>query len=457
MSSLQLKINTTLTVIASTGSVISPNPDVFLLHSYEGQTFSYTGSNFFFTVSPLAAPYEFEPNTTSTSQTFTYKNEGTTVITISTITVSDNNVTPYLNLLAPYTSFPITLNTGTQGTFTLYYSAVEQGTYFNEVNLQIVDADDYVFSTEQRVDTSFSFDYDPIYVVNTLTNYGGYIDNEILFESNNNLFTIFTATIVGSSDYSIESISNDGSNASVLVRFNGFEYDLGTITTSTASLIVSVNSDNVEIPFTTTVSISTISNIEIGSWQSSIAYDNAFVGFSYDIINSIRYLTIGIGSGGDSSPEIVDNGFDYLKIIDLGIRGNNTELPFVFWREVYRIPITNQMQTFYSKDYLVKSINADDLTQSYGYYFGTGIGQGSIFVIESDDSNNIEVKINQIREYKNDISFDRTLENLQDIFYFYSSQDRIYNLELPINDTQTHYLIGFNNDGTLRTSIKDHP
>ena len=456
MSAIRLDILTSVTVVASTGTVISPNPNVFLLQSYEGQQFVFTGTDIFLTVSPVPSLFEFEPNTTSTAQTFTFKNEGAKTLTISTITFSDNDVTPFTQFLSPYNSFPINLTTGSQGTFTLYYSAVEQGTYFNEVNMQIIDADDYVFLTEQRVASLFVLDFEPTSVVTTVTDVGSYDDTDFSFTGIGLSIDSFTATIVGSSTYSIISSEYDIDSASVTVRFDSIDFPVGTFTTSTATLNVTANLETVEIPLTTVVQFSTASNQNLVVWSGPIALDNAYVAISYDIIGGSRYLTIGVGSGGNGSPEIVDEGILYLDTADIGITGGNMVNSYINWLEVYRIPITAE-QTYRSADYLVKSKNADDLTESYGYYFGTGIGQGSMFIVEHDGSNNLSVKINSIREYKGDESFDRTLTNLQDIFYYYATNDRLFNLESVFDEDQTHYFVGINSDGSIVTSIVQHP
>lgn len=453
MNSINLSIFTTLTVIVSTGTIIAPNPSVSLLQSYEGQTFTFTGQTSFFTVS-TGTVFEFEPDTTSTIQNYTFSNLGTSPVTISTVTFSENGVTAIKSFS---TSFPTVLTTGSTGTLALYYTTNEEGTYFNEVTFVLDNADDYTFLTEQRVTRPFVLNYSPTSVITTLTNVGAFYDIEFTFSAVGPVISSFSASIAGSSTYTILDSTYDDASAAVSVRFDSIDFPVGTITTSTASLVVSANGDIVSIPLRTDIVFSSALNQSIGSWSSPLALDNAYVAMSYDIIDGTRYLTIGIGSGGNGSPETIEDGILFLDINDLGIIGGNMLTAYINWLEVYRIEIDNQSTTYSSADYLVKSKDQNDVTQSLGYYFGTGNGQGSIFLIENDGFNNLTVKINQLRDLTGDVSFDRTLSNLQNIFYYYSSSDRIYNLESPFNDNQTHYFVGFNNDGSLVTSIVDHP
>lgn len=453
MSANNLKISTTLTVIVSTGTIVAPNPTVLLLESYEGQAFTYTGQTFFFTVSTGTA-FEFEPNSTSTIQTYTYANQGITPITISTVTFSANGVTPFRTFT---TSFPITLTTGSTGTFNLYYGAEEQGIYFNEVTFVLDDYEDYTFLTEQQVAPIFVLDYTPTSVVSTLTSVGGYYDTEFIFTNSGQELTSFTSSLTGSSTYTILDSSFDVFSALVSVRFDAIDFPVGTLTTSTATLVITANADTVNIPLSTTVNFSNTANQFISSWSSPLSYDNAYIGISYDIIDSVRTLTIGVGSSGNGSPEIYENGLSYIDMIDLGIRGGNIITPYINWREVYRIPLTTGQTYYLSQDYLVKSKDEADITQNYGYYFGSGVGAGSMFVIEHDGYFNTTIKLNSIREYAGDLSFDRTLLNLQNAFYYFASTDRIYNLESPFDDDKTHYFVGFNNDGSINTSIVVHP
>lgn len=455
-AAIRLQIISTATIIASVGTIVGPLPSVFLQNSYEGNVLETTTQTTLLAVTS-AVPYEFEPLTTSTIQTFEYVNQGSQVITISTVTFSTFGVEYFSEFEAPNNNFPITLNTGSVGTFTLYYSAQEEGIYFNEVTFVLDSADDYTFLTEQRAFFDFLLDYSPTSLVSTLTSVGGYIDSEFNFTGTGLPLNTFSATLSGSSTYTIIDSQYDSDSANVVVRFDSINFPVGTITTSTATLNIFANDEAVSIPLSTDVNFSSASNQAIATWSGPIAYDNAYIAMSYDIIDNVRNLTIAIGSGGNGSPEISDEGILFLDITDIGITGNNMITPFVNWLEVYRFPITSGQLSYLSKDYLTKSKNSDDLSESYGYYFGTGVGARSMFLVEHDGNYNLSVKINTLREYKGHTSFDRTLENLQNIFYYYSSNDRIFNLENFFDDDKTHYFIGFNNDGSIVTSVVVHP
>lgn len=57
----------------------------------------------------------------------------------------------------------------------------------------------------------------------------------------------------------------------------------------------------------------------LGKWRSPTANNNSVVGLSYDVIDGVRYLTIGIGAGADGAPTIAGNGSVYANVDNLGI------------------------------------------------------------------------------------------------------------------------------------------
>lgn len=62
-----------------------------------------------------------------------------------------------------------------------------------------------------------------------------------------------------------------------------------------------------------------IQNNHIGHWVSAFDYTNNVAGFSYDIIEGQKYLTIGFGMAGDGGPELFQTGTVYVSYKTLGI------------------------------------------------------------------------------------------------------------------------------------------
>ena len=94
-----------------------------------------------------------------------------------------------------------------------------------------------------------------------------------------------------------------GTYSSVLtVTYMPYDYNQSAVTTN--------------IPITYNVNIE---NRNLGSWLSPKDEDNAVMGCSFDIIEGVRYMTIGFGMGGDNSPILVDKGSTYASVSTLGI------------------------------------------------------------------------------------------------------------------------------------------
>ena len=80
--------------------------------------------------------------------------------------------------------------------------------------------------------------------------------------------------------------------------------------------------DNRQTPVFVSIPIDYTLNIQnqhLGNWLSPRDYTNAIAGFSYDIIEGQKYLTIGFGMGGDGSPELYNSGTAFVSASTLGI------------------------------------------------------------------------------------------------------------------------------------------
>jgi len=121
-----------------------------------------------------------------------------------------------------------------------------------------------------------------------------------------------------------------------------------------------------------------------------------------------------------------------------------------YWKEVYRIPLTLGKHTYRSKDYYIKYHSANIFTM-YGSYFGS---DGSFFTATDDGFGNISIAFQSLRPL---FGINPTLYSLQDVPYYYSARyTRYRQLEGPIGN-QTHYFLGFNRLGAVRTSLLSYP
>jgi hypothetical protein len=203
--------------------------------------------------------------------------------------------------------------------------------------------------------------------------------------------------------------------------------------------VLSITAANatVTLPTTAIVDIDFESNYNLFQWISPISYHNSLIGISYDVIDNEKTLTIGVGMGGDGSPEYDLGGENYIDIRNLGIGANNIDNPYLYWAEAYRF---RNLGTGTAKTYLSGAQDADSVylyqekfteEKNYGYYFGNERSFGSMFIVEDDGTGNLTINLNNIREYSEDEEFNVTLDNLTRAFHYYSDKDigdRIINL-----------------------------
>ena len=84
---------------------------------------------------------------------------------------------------------------------------------------------------------------------------------------------------------------------------------------------------------------------------------------------------------------------------------------------------------------------------NYADYFGFEQGVGSIFAVEYNGYDQVNIEINNLRELSGDADFDATLNNLVRAFHYYSNVDspaRYYQLEtFNPDDPRTRLFRGF--------------
>jgi len=260
--------------------------------------------------------------------------------------------------------------------------------------------------------------------------------------------------------WSISKIENN----TVSLKFNSWEVNnvngtyISTLTLTCGGITTSTIN-------TATVSISTLTNKNIITWISPVAKHNSIIGVSYDLSDGVRYLTIGVGIGGNGLP-IYDNGGSVYKDINaIGIGVDVLPDPYPFWSNVTKIRFTNTSQTYYSGDWQVKTTDSIN----YPKYFGNYDKPNSMFIVNDDGYGSITIELNYLRELTGDADFDVTLKNLTRAFHYYSNVDvlgRITPLPTEYASSLTNYttylFTGFNyntktKSASVNTSIVDLP
>ena len=133
-----------------------------------------------------------------------------------------------------------------------------------------------------------------------------------------------------------------------------------------------------------------------------------------------------------------------------------SKIPYKYWQDVYAIPLDQGKYTYRSGKYLIKNTQPA-LGNYWGSYFSS---DGSLFTVTADGFGNLDIKFNGRKYGATDPYIHKTLINLNYLPYYYSTADTRYTQleDAPIGDgTQTHYFLGFDRTGAVRTSIVPYP
>lgn len=410
--------------------------------------------------------------TADSTQTITLINEGNSTLNVSTVT--QNFLSSFATLGVVHTPMPIAISSGSSASVVVgYYSDVPG----DHTNYLLVFSDfpggAYKINTLQSIQNILSLEIDPTSYVTVADQLGQQVYNSYtitpiingikkpdyiidfsttidadspgwsVINATNNTFTVKFSSMAVSN-------LNGVYSADITVQSEG---GIGVTATSTVSNVVQINVDQTKFQ-------------HFGSWVSPAAPYNSVIGMSYDKINNERFLTIGVGTGGDGSAIYEFGGQVFTATSNLGILATATDITYTGWSTVYRMPIGNSPTTYYSSAtnasgsflYKVKSTPGID----YESYFGSEGSRASMFLVDTDGNGNIVVSLNYLRELSGDASLDTTLKNLSRAFHYYSDVDvpgRYYQLDSgPIVDgSVTRLFYGFNNSGTVITSIVNLP
>ncbi len=393
--------------------------------------------------------FVFQPFTTSDGQNVVITNIGSDTITISTITFSPSVVTPVLSTGFP-TTWPYTINQGNNLTFELKYYSTQSGIFNNSVTIvSDYDLGPYTFPSRQVVNKEFSYNVSPSPVSAFIDNIGVSTSTTLIISptelSQLSGFKIdnLESSLNYSNGWEILNTTVSEGEGFVTVRFDADNVDnQNGVYTSVLTLSSGGVSETVNLQATVEIDYTKFYNL--AQWISPISPHNSIIGISYDIINGEKTLTIGVGMGGDTTPDYDAGGDEYLDIRNLGIGTDNVYSPYPHWAEVYRF---KNLGNGIARTYLSGAKDADNVYlyqqkftdgRNYGHYFGTERSYESMFIVQDDGQGNLTISLNNLRELSDDSRFNVTLDNLTRAFQYYSGVDsgggRIINLvQYPIS------------------------
>jgi hypothetical protein len=456
---VNLTIISTIDFVKSSGAITSPNPQIQILRELNGTVRPPvpTVTRQLSVSTPTA--YQFDYRTTSSFQTINLSNLGNSDLVIRSIAFTSEGATPVLDSRGQLLqSGTVRIFPGTSFSFGLAYYADRGGSYSNSFIILSDDntgGDRFTVFTQQEVIQEFRFFIEPEPLNTQLTLLGQTATKTFFPKYDDGSAAEFTAFLLNPQPgFSIRNVTANSFDvhfdSNLVNNINGVY---------SANVLVQVDGEIRTTVHTVEINIDTENYLHLGDWISATAYNNSVIGISYDRIEGQKYLTIGIGAGGDGSPEYVRGGAEFLNILALGPGGDRAEIPFAYWKLVYRFPIAeSQAGQLLSKEYRVKSpVDID-----YGEYFGDGLLQGNMFVIDHDAFGNISIRLTSLRQTTGNIDIDYTLDNLTRSLYYYSNTDvgggRLLQKGLPLGDgSQTELLVGFNNLGQAVTSTVTIP
>jgi hypothetical protein len=481
-------IQPSISGLLTTAALDSPRPimtTTFTLNGDVNPDVFFSGTKIL-KVDPLST-FETYPGGVSDPQTVRVTNEGDAAITIQEPFVfSTDRATPVVNTSTAI-NYPV-IPPGSTATFQLSYTSDTPGEHFNFFIIPSdADAPQYKLITRQLIEPNFSLSISPSSSTATGTELGQKIDQVfevtpiINAEPSDVIVPLITTITSSEPAWSVSKIETNDltGRQEVTLQFRAVNVNnqngtyRSTLTvSSTYGFDTSVKSVDAEV----VLNIDYSRFVSLGSWISPAAPDNSVIGMSYDMIDNVRYLTIGVGMGADGIPIYSQGGAAFTSTNSLGILGTSSDYNYFAWSSVYKFEIPSGAPVRYLSGeqdlegvYLhrVKPGRLTDGTYpetetDYEQYFGLETSEGSMFIVDSDGYGNVSVALNQLRSLSGDEGIDRTLKNLTRAFHYYSDVDdpsRYYQLSpSPLQDgTVTYRFAGFNNSGTVLTSVVPLP
>ena len=391
----------------------------------------------------------------SNTQTVYLTNSGNSALTITSVQFTSQDVTPIYSFGAGWVNSSTTINAGTSRSFQLSYQGDRVGEFVNSFTIKSNnDAGNFKVTTIQKVDTVFDFGIEPSAMAEIIENYGAQRYQDFTIIPYYGTVNSISASLTGDPGYSVQVIDNQ----TVRVTFDTNEVGNADGTYESV-LSITVNGVTKTVNNAAVVLIDDTQYRHIASWISPASYDNSIVGMSYDIIGGVKTLTIGVGAGGNGTPEYTAGGSIFISTSTLGLAGAEVLEVYPYWGEVYKIELDGTENRYQANTSTRVKLSGD---VAYASYFGEYESHGTICIVDDDGYGNLTIRMNHLRENAETESLNRTLDNLTRSFYYYSSSDvpsRYANTQPgPILDgTVTEQFTGFYNNGAVVTSIVSLP
>lgn len=337
---LDLKINNSLSGVTlvttstfvteySTGAINAPRPDInqapYTPHTF-GDVYSaiFEPSKKLDVVDTYVNPYSWESRigSSSVSHVINITNIGNTATTILSIDFSTNGG---VTAIPTYSwSFPKVINSGTTVNFLLAYTGNTVGFASNSMTILTDSTTQPIITkpTNQTVKPKlFSFTVSPSSIVYSTTS-SSVLEQKFTIVPSDGTYTALPASSLSSGvGYTIIKQEQTGPT----VQFNGSTNT--TFNTTLSVIATGTNSVNEITTVTKTVSISVSRNAaetkNIGTWISALQPSNGVIGVSYDMIDGMKYITIGFGAGADGAGS-VENDVPSRSLLDVRNLGTNT-------------------------------------------------------------------------------------------------------------------------------------
>ncbi len=287
-------------------------------------------------VSPGTLNYSFNFVTTSAESTISVTNNGNSVITVSKLELvlgesfQDLLSTPPSNSIIKWNtggttlSAPGTLNPGQSKIIKLSFTSTKAQAL--AVNGAIV-----IYSNNQAGVVIIPITINitqPAFVISL--NPSSWTDTVTTNEAKSQVFDIITPPGMPVTSYTASinnyhnlsfGLNTSGRNGPRVVFaptqvVNGTYVSILSVTAYSSTFGVSAS---VSAVMTMTKNINAGATRNLGKWRSPTAYNNSVVGLSYDVVEGVRYLTIGVGAGANGAPEISGGGSTWANVDNLGI------------------------------------------------------------------------------------------------------------------------------------------
>ena len=261
------------------------------------------------TASMTSGTFTFTEATNSYYSTVNVNNSGNAPVSITGITYTSNGVTADPSYVGDFGGSPVhSIPPSTLHTFALRYTGPTAGVYNNSFTiLSDNDAGNVTVNTRQVITSpAYYFTVSPPSITVTLSTKAYASALLTINEFNGSYFTgpgsyDVTPSLSGphAGDFILDTTTALGPTIAIdpASKSNG---------TYNCTVTIQIHGITVTVPIVVNLNVPAALNTNLGNWISPIQKNNGVLGFSYDVINDQRYLTIGFGTGADGSPEITD-------------------------------------------------------------------------------------------------------------------------------------------------------